>query len=257
MSIRFRDVELLAPLLAQLGDSSSRKLLTLGVQDCNFTLEQVIKFLEWKRIKIRALEQSEVLPTTGLKWKTGKEKNPGVIHQKTFFALLGFRIPNVQSLDVSDYEGADHIHDLNYPLPQNLYGQFDFVFDGGVVEHVFSIKDALFNAAQLVRVGGIVAHHSPFDWPQHGYININPKLYRTFYLNNGFEEVDVKLVAEVAHDPAHYLIVQNPTFTISMRPQFRSSIFVAYRKIKEVPMQIPLEPTYQELTGRQFSARTQ
>jgi len=181
-------------------------------------------------------------------------KDEKAIHQKTFFQMLGFSPENVHALDVSNYEGADIVHDLNTPVPESLREQFDFVFDGGVTEHVFSIKDALFNAASLVKVGGIVAHHSPNDWNEHGFVNINAKLYQTFYLCNGFEEVDVKQVLEAVHNPAMYQIIQNPTFRFMFRPQFRSSIFAAFRKVASQPLKVPLEGTYQELYQRTFAS---
>ena len=52
-----------------------------------------------------------------------------------FFNKLGFK--TVTSLDYSDYEGADLIHDLNNPIPDSLHDKFDFVYDGGTLEHVF------------------------------------------------------------------------------------------------------------------------
>lgn len=253
MSIRFRDVELLAPLLGKLGDLSGKTLLTFGVQDCNFTYEQLIRFLEWKRIAHRRLSPAEILPTTGYKWTSGRAKDEGFIHQKTLFAVLGFDPRKVEALDLFDYEGANLLHDLNLPVPEGWRGRYDLVFDGGVLEHVFSIKEVLFNAARLVRVGGFVAHHSPLDWIEHGFVNVNPKLYRTFYAANGFEEADLKLVAEAVHDISNYLIIQNANFRFSLRPQFRSSIFAAFGKQREVELRAPFEGTYQDLTGRQFS----
>lgn len=47
-----------------------------------------------------------------------------------YFSALGFS--RVEALDVSDYEGASHIFDLNADeLPTHLVGRFDAVFNGG------------------------------------------------------------------------------------------------------------------------------
>ena len=36
-------------------------------------------------------------------------------------------IKNLSIIDASGYEGADIIHDLNEPVPENLHGRFDAV----------------------------------------------------------------------------------------------------------------------------------
>src|SRR5438309_11541698 len=57
------------------------------------------------------------------------------------FRLLGAR--KVDSLDISSFEGASILHDMNEPLPEALSERFTFVFDGGSIEHVFQYPVAL------------------------------------------------------------------------------------------------------------------
>src|SRR5688572_24791577 len=57
------------------------------------------------------------------------------------FKALGAK--NVYALDFSDFEGAQFVHDLNKPLPENLKQRFDIVYDGGTLEHVFHFPQAL------------------------------------------------------------------------------------------------------------------
>jgi len=45
----------------------------------------------------------------------------------------------VSAMDVSEYEGADILHDLNVPAPANLHERFDLLIDGGTLEHVFNV----------------------------------------------------------------------------------------------------------------------
>src|SRR5262249_37853032 len=61
---------------------------------------------------------------------------------------------NFRSLDVSNYEQATDIHDLNEPLPQSLSKAFSVVHDGGVIEHVFNAVQAFKNAMDMVKLGG-------------------------------------------------------------------------------------------------------
>src|ERR1700738_1241384 len=62
-----------------------------------------------------------------------------------FFSLLGTK--EIVAIDVSDYEGAHIVHDMNRPIPDSLISSFDLVLDGGTLEHVFDFPTALRNAA--------------------------------------------------------------------------------------------------------------
>ena len=45
----------------------------------------------------------------------------------------------VTSLDNSSYESASVIHDMNTPANSDLHNKFDFILDGGTIEHIFNI----------------------------------------------------------------------------------------------------------------------
>ena len=47
----------------------------------------------------------------------------------------------VDSMDASDFEGANIVHDLNEPLPTCLCGRFEAVVDSGTLEHVIQECD--------------------------------------------------------------------------------------------------------------------
>jgi len=65
-----------------------------------------------------------------------------------FFAQLGFE--QVSALDISDYEGADIVGDLNDPdLQRKLGRRFDLVYDSGTIEHIFDAPAALRTIAGL------------------------------------------------------------------------------------------------------------
>src|SRR5437879_4402407 len=55
-------------------------------------------------------------------------------YAEAFFEVLGTE--RLESLDMTDFEGATIIHDLNKPAPPQLKGRFDTVFDGGTLEHI-------------------------------------------------------------------------------------------------------------------------
>lgn len=100
-----------------------------------------------------------------------------------------FGYSEVHSLDVSDYEGATYVHDLNAPtLPPELVGQYDYVAMGGTAEHVFNVGNALWKAAEFLKVGGTVICSGPANnWLDHGFYQLCPTLKFDYFQQNGFE----------------------------------------------------------------------
>lgn len=101
---------------------------------------------------------------------------PAELDQAAVFRALGY--DSVESLDFSDYEGADHIFDLNQPAaPEHLLGAYDLVLTGGTLEHVFHVSTALRHAASFVRPGGRLLHLGPANgWINHGFYQLCPGL---------------------------------------------------------------------------------
>ena len=104
-----------------------------------------------------------------------------------FYRRMGF--DEVHTLDVSAYEGATIIHDLNSEdLPAGLEGTFDEVVFGGTAEHVYNVGAVFRSAARLVKVGGVVVAGAPANnWLDHGFYQLCPTLKFDFFNQNGFE----------------------------------------------------------------------
>lgn len=103
-----------------------------------------------------------------------------------FFRALG--ATQLDVLDHSAYEGASVLHDLNRPLPSGELRRYDFVFDGGVIEHVFDCANAFRSCMQLAKVGGHVCTCSIANNEcGHGFYQFSPELFfRLFDASNGF-----------------------------------------------------------------------
>ena len=85
---------------------------------------------------------------------------------------------DVTSIDASDYEGATVIHDMNVPLPTKHEGRYDFVFDGGTLEHIFHFPTALRSCMAAVKTGGHLLIQTPINnWCGHGFYQFSPELY--------------------------------------------------------------------------------
>jgi hypothetical protein len=125
-----------------------------------------------------------------------------------FFKMLG--ADTVSSIDASPYEGATHIHDMNLPLAPELLRRFSVVHDGGSLEHIFNLPQALKNCMEMVELGGHFTQVTVCNnFMGHGFWQISPEaLYRTFSKENGFR-VKAMLLHEVIPNGRWYT-VQDP-----------------------------------------------
>jgi hypothetical protein len=105
-----------------------------------------------------------------------------------------FGASSVESFDVSDYEKATHLIDLNEPLPER-FGGFNTVIDAGTLEHVFDISQGLLNVSNLCAPGGQIIHVLPANnFCGHGFWQICPELFFSWYSpENGYQDTEVFL----------------------------------------------------------------
>lgn len=113
-----------------------------------------------------------------------------------FFQALGAQ--TVEALDVSSYEGAQIVHDLNAPVGEALHERYSCVFDGGVLHYVFNVPQALENVMRMVRIGGhFVGASMANNACGHGLYQFAPEVfYAMFGPQNGFAETQVFLVED-------------------------------------------------------------
>ena len=121
---------------------------TLGVQDVSFTRDDLGRWLPAE------------FP---------HPPSPRPMTEAELFQGLGLGVPT--SLDISDYEGAHVLFDLNSDeLPGALRSAFNLVVNGGTLEHVFNVPNALTNISRMVRPGGAILHVFPVNnWVDHGF----------------------------------------------------------------------------------------
>jgi SAM-dependent methyltransferase len=106
---------------------------------------------------------------------------------EVFGLALGAK--KISSMDVSDYENADVVHNLNVPIGPELHDRFDLVIDGGTLEHVFNVPVAVGNCMKMVKPGGhVVVFTNINNQVGHGFYQFSPELFfRMFSRENGFE----------------------------------------------------------------------
>jgi SAM-dependent methyltransferase len=91
-------------------------------------------------------------------------------------------------LDQSDYEGADIVWDLGYPVPKDLHNRFDFIFNGGCLDNMFNPAQAMMNFSKMLKPGGRVVcmeSASSFNSP---YLMYSPGWFCDYYRENNFIE---------------------------------------------------------------------
>jgi 2-polyprenyl-3-methyl-5-hydroxy-6-metoxy-1,4-benzoquinol methylase len=150
------------------------KVLCLGAQTLKFSIKELInsKDLFDGTVNLKSFEDLNVklVPT-----------------QEVFFKTLGFS--QVDTLDVDNYEGASILFDLNKEFtPEDLIGNYDFIYDGGTLEHVFNTGNALKHLTRMVKKDGLIFHSNPCNgYVDHGFFQISPTFYFDYYLSNDLE----------------------------------------------------------------------
>ncbi|WP_315764622.1 methyltransferase domain-containing protein [Sphingomonas sp. Y38-1Y] len=116
---------------------------------------------------------------------------------------------SVESIDMSDFEQATHIHDMNQPLPDHLRGRFDTVMDIGTLEHVYNIVQALKNASDLLKPGGQIVHVLPTNnFCGHGFWQFSPELFFSLYSEkNGYRDTEV-FVADRTENTRWFQVIE-------------------------------------------------
>jgi hypothetical protein len=97
-------------------------------------------------------------------------------HAEPLFQRLG--ASELHSIDVSDWEGADILWDLNQPIPSELESRFTVLFDGGSLEHIFNAPVALMSYMRMVRPGGHLILAVPANnYCGHGMYQFSPEFF--------------------------------------------------------------------------------
>jgi SAM-dependent methyltransferase len=220
-------------------------VLTLGRQCVYATYEELREMLQREGIPAADLPAGVPRGTNLPQWRGQPEER--FTSDEVFFRLLG--LAGSQALDVSDFEGAELIADLNLPVDEALCNRFDLIVDSGTLEHLFHLPQALANLGQMLRTGGRVIHISPANnWTNHGFYQFSPTLFADYYHHNRYGQVRVYLAEQASHRDirsplrVYELEDQQPELMMSCRRLF--SIAVATKELHSTVGQIPLQGYY-------------
>jgi SAM-dependent methyltransferase len=235
VGIPIETIKLLAKILHD--KSLSGDVITYGVQGVDITNNELIKLLEKSNVKYRSLDHSEI--RTDPKTQYGD-----TVAQDTFFKTLG--CAKVDSIDLRAEEDPSFLLDLNKPIPERLFGQYDVVWDGGTMEHCLDVKEVLSNCVRLLRKGGMVVHNNPISgWINHGFYQFSPTLYFDFYSRNGFSEMEM-----IIQFGTRYLYYNSDLVAADLLNQAGLILFFARKKEDVGEIVIPNQGYYLERFGK-------
>ena len=179
-----------AKMLMEVGkpEGFSGSVLQLGRQNLYFGSEDLERAADRMGFRLRPADPE---PLVGNKFLP---EAPLVVGDRFFFKALGF--DEVHSCDASDFEDPSFVFDLNSEtLPPDRKNSYDLVVDGGTLEHVFHLPNALKNIVGFLKPGAMIVHMAPVhNYFEHGFYCFNPTLFHDYYSANGFEIISSHLV---------------------------------------------------------------
>jgi len=169
------------------------RVLTLGRQTIAMTYEQVIQLFKQEGYSPSDLILRERSGDRDEKTRFGKGTR--YISDTLFFKLMG--IVDLVTMDVTEYEGAEIIHNLNQRIPESLCNQFDFIIDGGTFDHLFDLRTAFENVVRLLKPDGRIFHwNAASNFTGAAYLSFAPDFFFDYYTVNRFNDCQV-YVAEI------------------------------------------------------------
>lgn len=108
------------------------------------------------------------------------------ITDRAFFSM--FSTASVRALDVSAYEGAEIVHDLNTTLPAKYHDIADFIFNGSCLDNLFDPANAIKSLSKMLRPGGRIVHLEHGSPIQDAFLCYSPEWFFDFYAVNGYAD---------------------------------------------------------------------
>jgi SAM-dependent methyltransferase len=166
-------------------------VLLIGRQTVHLTPDRFAELMRDEAVSV-----DPAIPLT-LDTTTRNGAGRGFISDTYFFRAMG--AASVTAIDVSDYEGADIVHNLDAPIPADLEGKFDFICNGSVLDNMFNPVMGLTNISRMLAPGGRVVHFEhASNAVNNAYLQFSPNWFFDYYAVNGY--ADCKTYVALFHD---------------------------------------------------------
>ncbi len=97
-------------------------------------------------------------------------------YSETFFKTLFNTDLNVDSIDNSHYEGATIVQNMNVPI--KISKKYQYIFDGGTIEHIFNLPQVIENVINMLEIGGLfVSITCNNNFSGHGMYQLSPEFF--------------------------------------------------------------------------------
>jgi SAM-dependent methyltransferase len=161
--------------------------LLIGRQTMPFSVFEALQMLRDESVEVRPNidpRASSLLDTT-TRYGAGK----GQISDVGFFSL--FCDTRFRALDVTDYEGAEIVHDMHMPIPDELVETVDFMWNGSCLDNMFDPATAMRNTVRMLKPGGRVLLME-IGTPHHNaYTMYSPAFFFDYFAINNFADCKV------------------------------------------------------------------
>jgi SAM-dependent methyltransferase len=159
----------------------SGSVLQLGRQDTFISTDTFLQTFDKWGMSIPSNFEIDVRSNP---WLNGQN----TVSDDSFFKALGFN--EINSMDFVNNENPNIIFDLNQELPNELARRFDFIYNGGTLEHVFDICQGFRNIHSMLKPGGVIVHECPtHNFVDHGFWQISPTAILDAYSVNQYSEL--------------------------------------------------------------------
>lgn len=159
-------------------------ILTLGKQTIGIPKERILQIFKEQGVEVNPnfdMAQAE-------KDQSTRCRRDFSIDDASLYKMLGDDI-HYHAMDVSDYENASMIHNLNDPIPKEWENKFDFIIDGSTFDHLVDLKTALANVVKLLKPGGRVFQcNTASNYANAGYLCFSADYFYDYYTLNKFAD---------------------------------------------------------------------
>lgn len=179
------------------------------------------------------------------------DEEGGNIAPESFFRALGFS--EVESLDLEEAGASSIAFDLNSAAtPEALLARFDVIYDGGTLEHVFHVPNALARCAEMLKPNGVIVHCVPMNnYVDHGFHQFSPTFWFDWFASNGWvplESVMVRLPSSHREGPSCWTFSHLPPGKLGTIGQLDEAPYMHYIVARKGPNasgdQIPWQAYY-------------
>lgn len=223
------------------------KFICLGRQWIRMTHEEAVAVLREEGVRIPdvTIEATRGMIDNHSRYAIGHQ----YITDQAFFMLFG--LDRVYSLDVSEYEQCDIVHNLNDRIPSSLAGQYDFIYDGGTFDHLVDLKNCFWNVIEMLKPGGRVFQlNAASNFTGAAYLSFGPDLFHDYYSLNKFADCKV-YIADTndlgqVYDWDMYYFEQPTSYRHFMTPSLQMVIVMAEKAIDSTSDQLPVQAQYRD-----------